>query len=244
MGCVNVSEGCRNCYAETLTRNRMGLKLWGKDGRRQVTKTWRDPVKWSRNAAAAGVRERVFCASLCDVFEHHPTANEARPALWRLIDSCRSLDWQLLTKRPENIVSMLPADWGGGWPHVWLGTSIEDMRVAKRADHLRGVPAAVRFVSYEPALGSVADLDLSGIGWLICGGESGPGHRAMDHRWAREIRDKCAAAGVAFFFKQSSGARPGTGTLLDGVEIKNWPTTACRTAPEAPSAPASAGLFG
>lgn len=224
MGCVKVSAGCKHCYAETLITGRMGLNVWGGNAPRQVTKgPWVDVMKWDRKAEMDGVRRRVFCGSLCDVFEDHPDANAVRSKLWTLIALCKNLDWQLLTKRPENIVRMLPDDWDAGWPHVWLGTSIEDMRVAERADILRAIPAPVRFISYEPALGPLNDIDLSGIHWVIYGGESGPNRRPEDKQWARDMRDKCAAAGVAFFHKQSAGLHSGTGMLLDGKVIQEFP---------------------
>lgn len=223
MGCSKVSDGCKHCYAETLTKNRMGLSLWGPSGERQVTKTWGNPRRWDRAALAAGESARVFCASLCDVFEDHPTANATRPALWDLVRACPHLDWQILTKRPQRIVECLPADWGDGWPHVWLGTSIEDMRVAERAEHLRRVPAAVRFVSYEPALGPLDDLDLRGIDWVIYGGESGPGYRPHDLAWPRVMRDRAAREGWAFFYKQSAAFRTEVGTTLDGETVRKWP---------------------
>ena len=225
MGCVKVSAGCTNCYAERLTRDRMGLSLWGPNGKRQVTKEpWKNVRRWNKAAARDGVRRRLFCASLCDVFEDHPTANQTRPALWDLIRECKSLDWQLLTKRPERIAENLPSDWGSeGWPHVWLGTSIEDMRVADRADDLRDLPAVVRFISYEPAIGPLDDLSLEGIDWVIYGGESGPGYRQEDKNWARVMHRKCAAAGAAFFHKQSCGYRTELGIELDGQVVREYP---------------------
>lgn len=225
MGCEKVSEGCRNCYALTLTKNRMGLDLWGGRAPRQVTKApWQNVRKWNRDAARDGVTRRVFCASLCDVFEDHPTANEMRPRVWDIIRECTSLDFQVLTKRPQRIADNLPSDWGDGWPNVWIGTSIEDMRVAQRADHLRVIPAAVRFISYEPALGSLNDLDLTGIDWVIYGGESGPGHRPEDKQWARDMHAKCSAASIAFFHKQSAGWRTEMGIELDGKIVREYPT--------------------
>jgi protein gp37 len=226
MGCTKVSDGCRNCYALELTKNRMGLDVWG-GAPRQVTKSpWKNAMAWNRDARVAGQRRRVFCGSLCDVFEDDATANATRPRVWQLIRECEALDWQLLTKRPENIARMLPEDWGSGWPHVWLGTSIEDMRVASRADHLRAVQAAVRFISYEPALGPLDALDLAGIHWVIYGGESGPRYRPEDKAWARSMRDRCRRLGIAFFHKQSSAPRTEQGIELDGQVIREFPVDA------------------
>jgi protein gp37 len=225
MGCAKVSEGCRNCYAATLVTNRMGLRLWGEGAPRQVTVgPWRNVRQWQREAATAGVVRRVFCASLCDIFEDHTTANVTRPRVWDLIRECPDLHFQVLTKRPERIVDNLPEDWGEGWHNVWLGTSIEDMRVAGRADHLRPIPAVVRFVSYEPALGPLDDLDLTGIDWVIYGGESGPGYRAEDKMWARTMHRRAAERSIAFFHKQSSGWRTELGIELDGRIVREYPT--------------------
>lgn len=227
MGCTKVSAGCTNCYAERLTHDRMGLSLWGHGARRQVTskENWKKPLSWNRAAERSGERHLVFCASLCDVFEDHPVANETRPRVFNMIRATPWLDWQLLTKRPERIAANLPADWRDGWPNVWLGTSIEDMRVAARADHLRTIPASVRFVSYEPALGPLDDLNLDGIDWMIYGGESGPGFRPHDLAWPRRMRERCAELGVAFFFKQSSAPRTEMGTTLDGETVRKYPRT-------------------
>ena len=145
----------------------------------------------------------------------------------KLFDAIRltpALDWQLLTKRPENFARFLPADWGQGWPNVWLGVSIETMDYAGRADILRGIPAAVRFLSYEPALGPLDGLDLTGIDWVIYGGESGPGFRGHDLAWPRAMRAKCEAAGIAFFYKQSPAHRTEMGTTLDGETVRKYPT--------------------
>jgi protein gp37 len=226
MGCNKVSAGCANCYAETLTTNRMGLRLWGpeKTTRRQITKSpWQNVVRWNKAAAKDGVIRKVFVGSLMDWAEDHKTAARARPALWELIKASTSLDFQMLTKRPERIRECLPEDWGTGYENVWLGTSIEDMRVAERADHLRDIPAAIRFVSYEPALGPLNDLELDGIDWVIYGGESGPGHRPEDKQWARDMHAKCNAAGAAFFHKQSAGHRTELGIELDGVLVREYP---------------------
>lgn len=229
MGCMKVSPGCKNCYAEKLITNRMGKpNLWGPNSERQITSqsNWRKPLLWNKQAIAEGRRFRVFCASLADVFEDHPTWNDiARPRLFDLIKQTPMLDWQLLTKRPENIARFLPPDWAQGYPNVWLGTSIERIDYCSRADLLRAVPAAVRFISYEPALGPIhSALNLEGIDWLIYGGESGPGFRPDDTQWARDIRDACARSGTAFFYKQTSSFKPGQGGTLDGVVHHEWPT--------------------
>jgi protein gp37 len=226
MGCEKVSEGCRNCYAETFVAGRMKLHVWGKHAARHVTKTpWREALRWNREAAESGERRKVFCASLCDIFEDHPTANSTRPKVWNLIRECTALDWQILTKRSHRIADCLPDDWGNGWPHVWLGVSVEDMRVACRVDDLRTIPATVRFISYEPALGSLKELDLAGIDWVIYGGESGPGYRQDLRRWAAEMLENCKYSRTAFFYKQASGPKPGTGvdTLLPGHVFQNFP---------------------
>jgi protein gp37 len=232
MGCVKVSDGCKNCYAERLTRDRMGLSLWGKNGVRQITSAsnWKKPAQWNQEAEETGQRKLVFCASLCDVFEDHPTIDGMRPRLWEMIRETPWLDWQLLTKRPERIGDHLPEDWGTeGWPNVWLGTSVEDMRVAVRADYLRYIPATVRFISYEPALGPLDDLDLTGIDWVIYGGESGPGFRNHDLSWPRAMNQKCLESGAAFFFKQSPAYRTEMGTTLDGRMVRMFPTPRLET---------------
>lgn len=232
MGCVKVSAGCTNCYAEALTKNRMGLFLWGADADRQITKTpWKNCKDWERAAAAgipgtlgAGRPHLVFLGSLMDWAEDRPDLAEPRARMWDLIRGCPHLWFQMLTKRPENIARFLPADWAQGYHNVWLGTSIEDMRVAARADHLRKIPAGVRFISYEPALGPLDDLDLTGIDWVIYGGESGPKHRAEDKDWARAMHVRCAEQSIAFFHKQSAGYRTEMGIELDGKIVREYPT--------------------
>lgn len=167
-GCARVSPGCENCYAEQLATVRRKLPVWGVDADRKPMSEeyWRQPEKWNRKAEAAGVRMRVFCASMADVFERTPERNEqarrvqalARARLWPLIVATPWLDWLLLTKRPENVAGLVP--WGDDWPsNVWLGVTAEDQqRADERIPILLSLPARVRFVSYEPALGPV-ELD-------------------------------------------------------------------------------------
>jgi len=226
-GCRKVSPGCAHCYAERLSA-RYGFGVWGPRGPRRTfgEAHWNEPLRWNAEAASQGERRRVFASSMCDVFEDHPTIDAERTKLWPLIDATPSLDWQILTKRPERIRPSLPRDWGEqGRPNVWLGVSIESAEYVRRADVLRTIPAVVRFVSYEPALGPLADaLVLSGLDWVIYGGESGARHRAHEVQWARDLRDKCRRAGVAFFYKQGSGFRPGMDATLDGRTLHAWPT--------------------
>lgn len=229
VGCEKVSDGCKFCYAEGMA-TRFGWDVWGRNKPRRVAaaSTWQKVRAWSRAAKLAGHASRVFCGSLCDVFEDHPTVEETRPRLWNLIWETPHLDWLLLTKRPERIKECLPPDWSvlgiGGYPNVWLGVSIEDERVVHRAEQLAAVPAAVRFISYEPALGPIAHaVNLQGIDWMIYGGESGPNHRPNDRQWARDMLDVCRRRKVAFFYKQAGGLRPGEGATLDDEVIQEFP---------------------
>lgn len=180
-GCVKVSPGCKNCYAEKFATGRLRLPVWGQDAARKIASEalWRKPLLWNKRAADKGVRERVFCASMADVFEDYqgPDAArvmEARERLWALIEATPSLDWLLLTKRPENMRNMLSAKWGDlkaekstlTLPsNIWLGTTVENQeQAAKRLPHLLVLPSKVRFVSYEPAL---EDVDFAKWLWPV-----------------------------------------------------------------------------
>jgi len=185
------------------------------------TKTWNEPLKWQRLAEKQGNIELVFTCSWSDWFHHN--ADEWRDEAWGLIKQCPNLVFQILTKRPERILSNLPKDWSHGYKNVWLGVSIENNEYVWRAEILKNVPARVRFISAEPLLGSLADLTLDEIDWLIVGGESGPRFREMETVWARDLRDRARKAGVSFFFKQSAAARTEMGTLLDGVAWREYP---------------------
>ena len=224
-GCTKIGPGCDRCYAERLAK-RYGFDVWGPDKPRRTfgKKHWTQPIAWNRKAEKEGKRTKVFCASMCDVFERHPDIEEMREVLWDVVRDTPHLDWQILTKRPHRIAENLPIDWANGYDNVWLGTSVENGNFAWRADFLREIPAAIRFVSCEPALGPMVKLSLDGIDWVIYGGESGPGFRKDDVRWARDLRERCRESGVAFFYKQASGRSPGTDALLDGKEAKEFPT--------------------
>src|SRR5713101_6221298 len=225
-GCTHVSPGCVNCYAETVA-SRRGL-AWGvqADRRFYPDKHWNEPRVWDRRAAKDGVPRRVFCASMADVFEDRRDLDAQRARLWSLIEETPNLRWQLLSKRPENVLAMIPPRWLSGMPsNVWLGTSVEDRLRLGRVDVLRTIPVHVRFLSVEPLLEDLDVLDLAGIGWVIVGGESGPGARPMRAEWARSVRDQCIAGGVPFFFKQWGGrAASAGGHVLDGRTWDEFPS--------------------
>jgi len=206
-GCTKVSDGCKFCYAELLS-NRYGHHVWGAGKPRRLLsdKHWKEPIKWNAQAERDGLRNRVFCASMADVFEEEAPVQELN-RLWSLIRQTPMLDWQILTKRPERIAANLPFDWGGGYRNVWLGTSVEDGRVIDRIGHLIAIPAIVHFLSLEPLIGPLPNLPLENIQWVIVGGESGPGARPIDEDWVLEIQLQCRATGIPFFFKQWGGVK-------------------------------------
>jgi protein gp37 len=216
-GCSKVSPGCAHCYAETFAERWRGvpdhhyeqgfdLRLW--PGRLEQPLGWRRP-------------RRVFVNSMSDLFhEDIPGA-----FIERVFDVMARADWhtfQILTKRPARLVSLAPRlPWP---PNVWMGVTIENRRFIGRADALRATPAAIKFISAEPLLGPLEELDLDGIDWLIAGGESGARHRRLDLDWVRELRDRCHQDRVAFFFKQVGGRTPRAGgRQLDGRTWDEYP---------------------
>lgn len=210
-GCTKVSSGCKHCYAETWAR-RLGAALWGaRAPRREPSETyWRQPLAWNA-ALRDGQRERVFCASMADVFEDRRDLDGKRERLWKLIDQTPRLDWLLLTKRPDKVRELAPYD--DRWPrNIWLGATAENQKwLDRRMVELAETKAKVLFLSCEPLLG---ELDFSQwiarsrrgelrmVDWVIAGGESGSHARAMNPEWVRSIRDQCVHAGVKFHFKQ------------------------------------------
>jgi protein gp37 len=218
-GCSKVSPGCAHCYAERLSL-RFGRSIgpWTPANASENVvlhpERLEQPRRWRRPRL-------VFVNSMSDLF-HELVPLEFVADVFAVMEETSRHTFQVLTKRPEQaaeLASKLP------WPeNVWLGVSIENSRFTWRADVLRDVPAAVRFVSAEPLLGSLFEsggrrrpLDLERIDWLIAGGESGPGYRPVHVEWLRELRDECERAGVAFFFKQWGGRTPKSGGReLDG----------------------------
>jgi protein gp37 len=322
VGCTKVSAGCANCYAEVSTPARVkraaGLEVWGKDAARSETKGWEASLrKWQRQATATNrmraidgqppERWRVFGQSLSDTFEDRADLDSLRSRFFAAIEAAPALTFQLLTKRPENVLRMVPPSWRGGreqncrvtdagldapdgavvdgwtrtgdvwlapepkgWPaHVWIGCTVESQAMAEeRIPHLLRVPAPTRFLSVEPQIeavdlaGWLGDRILCGdercmarhdhgadIAWVIQGGESGSRARPFDLAWARSMRDRCKAAGVAYFLKQLGAYivdGPEKYARLDNVtrvrhshggDEGEWPADLrnCRAFPEVPS---------
>lgn len=257
-GCHKVSPGCNNCYAES-TAKRYGKNVWGPKTERRMMSDhhWRQPLRWDRDAAAAGRPALVFCASMADVFEDRRDLDEVRARLWALIEATPNLIWQLLTKRPQNVERLVPTTWSaeGEWPpNVWLGTTTEDQRRAdERVPILLDIfGPAVHFISYEPAIGPLVlhplwtevVLQAFGangarlfprIGWIIAGGESGGGRRPMDLAWLEAVRRQAEAEEVPLFVKQDGGAVAGQqGRIPDDLwAVKEFPPSAQRSAVEA-----------
>lgn len=252
-GCTKISPGCAHCYAETFSRERAGLDIWGPGKARRTfdPKHWSVPIAWNARAGrepgllGRGRPHLVFSSSMCDLWEDHPTIDAEREKLWDIIRRTPNLHWQLLTKRPERIAERLPEDWETLCARIWLGTSIESGDYVGRANRLIGIRAAVHFISYEPALGPLDALDLTHIEWVIFGGESGPKFRAPAgwQSWARAMRDRCADADVAYFFKQSPAFYTELGTTLDGRTIRKFPTLDTMVPPSPPSLPSPQVLF-
>lgn len=201
-GCVKVSPECDHCYAEARDNRMHNGSNWGKDALRlyHVDAYWKQPLKWNRAAEAAGEPARVFCGSLCDVAEDRRDLDDYRRRVQALIGETPSLDWLLLSKRPQNFNRLFEHTMES--PNVWAGTTVGVRSSLWSIDAIREVPAPVRFLSVEPLLEDLGTLDLTGIHWLIIGGESGRGARPFNTAWARSIVAQCKAAGVACFVKQ------------------------------------------
>ncbi len=231
-GCTEVSAGCDNCYARELANRRLAdvylkrapavvtpeneanpfaVRLWPE--RLSKPRSWRDP-------------KMVFVNSMSDMFHADIDRTYVASVFRVMLQESRHI-YQVLTKRPGRAAAFWRSYRGYPIPgHIWIGTSVENQDMTYRVGQLRGIPAAVRFLSCEPLLGPL-DLDLEGIHWVIVGGESGNNYRPMNLDYARSIRDQCLEAEVPFFFKQVGGRTPKAGGCeLDGREWKQFPESA------------------
>lgn len=221
-GCTKVSPGCKHCYAEQISDVRMQNSCWGPGSERKKfgNQHWKKPLAWNSHAKKLGVKLKVFCASMADVFEDHPAVIWERQSLFLLIESTPWLHWLLLTKRIDNVMKMVPPGWRDCLPeNVWIGTSIENQECYyDRIQDLMDIPVWTRFVSLEPLLGPI-NLHLSQLvkpkwsesmmpvggllSWVIVGGESGgKKSRPLHPYWVMNLQSQCADKQVPFFFKQ------------------------------------------
>ncbi len=216
-GCAKVSEGCRNCYAETMAKrlHAQGLKKYRNEFRYTEHEDALDiPLRWRKP-------RMIFVNSMSDLFYGRATPG----FLEKVFDVMCEADWhtyQILTKRPH-----IMAEWSNAHiipPHIWMGTSIENADNMHRLDELRNVNCHVRFISFEPLLGDVGELDLSGIHWCIIGGESGAHYRPVRKEWILNIIRQCREQNVPVFFKQWGGIRPNSGgRMIDGRIYDEYP---------------------
>ena len=212
-GCTKISAGCVHCYAERMAKR---LHAMGQPNYRNgfdVTchpDALELPLKWKKS-------QMIFVNSMSDLF-HKAVPAEFIEEIFFTMNQARWHTFQILTKRADRLCQLASRlKWT---PNVWMGVTVENDRHVDRIDRLREVPAAVRFLSLEPLLGPLPELDLTRIDWVIVGGESGPGARPMDPAWVLDLRDQCLNAGVAFYFKQWGGVRKKKAGRL--LEKRTW----------------------
>lgn len=221
-GCTKISPGCKHCYAETFAERWRGVPEHPYEqgfDLRLVPEKMREPVGWKRS-------RRIFVNSMSDLFQKDIPVDFIKS----VFETMREADWhiyQVLTKRHENMKSVINKhlSWVQNKDHIWLGVSVEDRKHGlPRIDALRETKAAVRFLSIEPLLEDLGQVDLTGIHWVIVGGESGPNSRPIELSWVLSIRDQCKKQKVPFFFKQWGGVRKHlTGRLLQGKTYDEFP---------------------
>jgi protein gp37 len=220
-GCTKISAGCDNCYAERFSERFRGVAGHPFENGFDLTlrpERLAQPLHWRRP-------RMIFVNSMSDLF-HKDVPKEFTENVFDTMEAAQWHTFQVLSKRSSLMRDFLKRRYGSerGPAHMWFGVSVEDGTKLSRVRHLQQAPAGVRFLSIEPLIGPIGEIDLAGIDWVIVGGESGPGARPMERAWVRSIRDQCKAAGVAFFFKQWGGLRPKTGgRKLDGREWNDFP---------------------
>jgi protein gp37 len=217
-GCTKISAGCKHCYAERMARRlqAMGVRQYANGFALTLQPDALDlPLRWRKPRT-------IFVNSMSDLF-HKDVPLSFVKDVFRVMNECPQHTFQVLTKRPEIAAEYSShVEWT---PNIWMGTSVENMLVAHRVDSLRKIAATIRYLSLEPLLGPMPKLALEGIHWVIAGGESGPGSRPMQQSWVEQIRDRCVAQGVAFFFKQWGGVnKKRAGRLLCGRTWDEMPS--------------------
>ena len=219
-GCTKVSAGCKHCYAERMSKR---LKAMGKSQYQRGFQLTLHPEMLDRPRQWKRPRT-IFVNSMSDLF-HEDIPIDFIQSVFQVMNECAQHTFQILTKRPH--IAAQYASQVKWTPNIWMGTSIENSEVLSRVRDLRKIPSAVRFLSVEPLLGRIPRLPLTGIHWVIVGGESGPNSRPMESEWVEEIRDRCLKYGVPFFFKQWGGKnKKKTGRSLHGKTWDEMPTTA------------------
>ena len=220
-GCTKISHGCKHCYAERMSQRlqAMGAKKYKYGFAVTVhPETLREPFSWKKPSI-------VFVNSMSDLF-HKSVPSAFIESVFATMNEASQHTFQVLTKRPDRVVRL---DGRLNWtPNIWLGTSIESSRWLSRMARLKETGAKTKFLSLEPLLGPLSDMDLTGIDWVIVGGESGPGARPMEADWVRAIRDHCLRSDVPFFFKQWGGVfKKKTGRTLDNKTWDQMPKPFC-----------------
>lgn len=230
VGCSIESAGCKNCYAMRMAARLQAMGHPKYEGLTIKTKrgsVWSDQINCHEDSVEIPLTwkksRRVFVNSMSDLF-HPDVPSDFIRRIWTVMAQTPQHQYQILTKRPQRMASLLHEIAPEPLGNVWLGTSVEDARVTHRIEHLRDVPAFLRFISFEPLIGDVGPIDLAGIDWAIVGGESGPHARPMAEIWVERILDQCLSEGTAFFFKQWGGVnKKKTGRLLRGRTYDEMP---------------------
>lgn len=207
-GCALISHGCTNCYAMKMAKR---LEAMGVEKYKGLTRdsgkntVWNGIVREDRTSLSIPLKwkkpRNIFVNSMSDLF-HDDVSEDLILSVWEVMRETPRHQYQILTKRPDRMFKVLSENIKNVLPNVWLGTSVENSDVLHRIDSLRKIPASIRFISFEPLIGSVGKVNLSNIHWAIVGGESGRGARAIKESWIDEIYDQCSIYDTAFFFKQ------------------------------------------
>lgn len=228
-GCTKISPGCKNCYAEKMAKRLQSMKSTNYANGFKLTchpHTLSIPFSWKKS-------RMVFVNSMSDLF-HEDVPDEYIKKVFNIMNIASQHEYQVLTKRSENLLRMDPIlRWNS---HIWMGVSVENSDYRYRIDHLRQTNAKVKFISFEPLINDVGDINLNGIDWVIVGGESGPGARPIEKDWVINIQQQCILKGIAFFFKQWGGVnKKKTGRLLNGKLWSQMPKSEASTQISSPA---------